>query len=123
MFNTYCDRAEFFLVYIREAHPDSILYTKVDGAEVLKKIGQTAGGDDRKENAKLCAATLKLSMPTLIDGEDNRVNRSYGAWPDRLYVIGIDGKVAYQGAPGPKGFRPGEVVEWLKKNANAVPAQ
>ncbi len=66
--------------------------------------------------AEQCAATLKLSMPTLVDGEDNAVNRAYAAWPDRLYVVGTNGRIAYQGGPGPKGFKVNEVEEWLKKN-------
>ena len=121
MYQTYKSEAEFFLIYIREAHPDSVLSTKVEGGlELLKKIGQTDSLEDRKENAKMCTATLKLSMPTLLDKEDNHVNHIYGAWPDRMYVIGIDGKIAYQGGPGPKGFKPGEVVEWLKKNTKGA---
>jgi len=60
---------------------------------------------------------LKLSVPTVIDKDDNRVNVAYAGWPDRLYVIGTDGKVAYKGAQGPGGFKPAEVEEWLRKNA------
>jgi hypothetical protein len=61
-------------------------------------------------------ATLKLNIPTVIDREDNRVNAAYAGWPDRLYVVGIDGRVAYQGGPGPGGFKVGEIEEWLKSN-------
>jgi hypothetical protein len=109
------DQAAFFLVYIREAHPDSILFTKEGGAEKLLKIGQTDTVKDRAVVAKQCLETLKLSIPTLLDGEDNKVNAAYAGWPDRLYVVGTDGKIAYQGGPGPKGFRVEEVVEWLDK--------
>jgi hypothetical protein len=55
--------------------------------------------------AELALATLKLTMPTLIDGDDNAVNRAYAGWPDRLYVIGVNGRVAYQGAPGAEGVQ------------------
>jgi hypothetical protein len=67
--------------------------------------------------AEQCTATLKLSMPTLLDKADNKVNQAYAAWPDRLYVIGKDGRIAYQGGPGPSGFKVNEVELWLKKNA------
>jgi type I thyroxine 5'-deiodinase len=53
----------------------------------------------------------------VIDKEDNKVNAAYSAWPDRLYVVGKDGKVAYKGGPGPGGFKPAELEAWLKKNA------
>ena len=41
LYKTYKDNAEFFLVYIREAHPDSVLFVVNDGKEELKKITQT----------------------------------------------------------------------------------
>jgi hypothetical protein len=117
MYQTYKEQAEFFLVYIREAHPDSILHVlSSEGKEVLKKVSQTNTLEERAENAQVCVASLKLSMPALVDRDDNKVNAAYAGWPDRMYVIGVDGKVAYQGGPGPGGFKPNEVEEWLKKN-------
>ncbi len=82
----------------------------------LVKILQTEKVEDRTAVAKQCVDTLNLTMPTLIDREDNRVNSAYGAWPDRLYIVGVDGKIAYQGGPGPKGFRVDEIENWLKEN-------
>ena len=84
---------------------------------MLKKIGQSETAERRAENAAICVTALKLSVPTVIDREDNKVNAAYAGWPDRMYVVGTDGKVAYQGGPGPRGFKPAEVEEWLRKNA------
>jgi hypothetical protein len=50
----------------------------------------------------------------VVDGLDNATSRAYGAWPDRLYIVGTDGKIAFAGAPGPKGFEPDEVEASLK---------
>jgi hypothetical protein len=83
---------------------------------VLEKLGQTNTTEERAERAQQCTATLNLSIPTLVDKADNKVNQDYAGWPDRMYVIGVDGKVAYQGGPGPAGFKPAEVETWLKKN-------
>jgi type I thyroxine 5'-deiodinase len=116
MHRTYKDKVEFFLVYIREAHPDSLLYTIKDGKKVLTKIEQTDSLVSRGENARVCLTTLKLSIPAVVDRADNKVNSAYAGWPDRLYVIDKDGKIAYQGGPGPGGFRPGEVEKWLRAN-------
>ena len=77
---------------------------------------QTDTEAKRAENAKVCVNALKLSVPTVIDRADNKVNAAYAGWPDRMYVVGIDGKIAYKGGPGPRGFKPGEVEAWLKKN-------
>ena len=104
-------------MYIREAHPDSVLYTPEGGREVLKKITQTDSAEKRAENAEICLTALKLSVPTVIDREDNGVNRAYAGWPDRLYVVGADGRIAYRGGPGPGGFKPQEVEDWLKRHA------
>ena len=48
-------------------------------------------------------------MPVLIDGIDNAVASAYGGWPDRLYLIGRDGRIAFQGGEGPFGFKPPEL--------------
>lgn len=116
LYRTYKDRAAFVLVYIREAHPDSVLLTLRDGKEVLEKIEQTDDPFARAAHAEVCMATLKLSVPTVIDQDDNLANRAYAGWPDRMYVVGRDGRIAYQGGPGPGGFKPAEVEAWLKAN-------
>jgi Iodothyronine deiodinase len=51
-----------------------------------------------------------MSMPTVIDEVDNHVASTYGGWPDRLYLIGTDGRIAYQGGEGPFGFKPEELA-------------
>jgi hypothetical protein len=103
-------------VYIREAHPDSVVFIVKDGKEVLEKIGQTSTLEERSTRAQQCTAMLKLTMPAVVDRADNKVNAAYAAWPERLVVVGIDGKIAYPGAPGPFGFRPAEVEKWLQEN-------
>ena len=90
---------------------------KPDAKESLLKITQTNTLKQRAEVAEMCLATLKLSTPTVIDREDNKVNIAYAGWPDRMYVVGIDGRIAYKGGPGPGGFKVSEVEAWLKQNA------
>jgi hypothetical protein len=46
---------------------------------------------------------------------DNKLNSDYSAWPDRIYVIDADGKVAYKADPGPRGFRPADVPGVLNR--------
>lgn len=71
---------------------------------------------ERTAVAGKCMDDLDLPMPALIDGLDDKVGRAYGGWPDRLYVIGIDGKVEYAGARGPAGF---DTAAWEKAIAAA----
>ena len=52
----------------------------------------------------------------------NATATAYNAMPDRLFVVGIDGKIAYRGARGPRGFKPDELEAYLKK-ATTLPAK
>ena len=59
---------------------------------------------ERAATADICVVRLAIKIPSLLDGIDNRVERLYTGWPDRLYVIGTDGRIRYKSAPGPYGF-------------------
>ena len=104
------------MIYIREAHPDSVVTIVKDGKQTLEKVGQTSALKERGERAQQFLDAMKVTIPTLIDKEDDQVNKNYSGWPERLFVVGTDGKIAYKGGPGPGGFRVGEVEDWLKKN-------
>jgi iodothyronine deiodinase-like protein len=62
-------------------------------------------GEERAGIAGLCRKNLKIDLPVLVDGLDDGVGQAYAAWPDRLYVIDREGKVAYKSGPGPFGFK------------------
>ena len=110
----YGDRAAFYIVYIQEAHP--IDAWQVDDNledDVLVKSTMTA--DERFSTAGLCVKNLGIELPAIVDGSDNRVERLYTGWPDRLYVIDRDGKIALKSAAGPFGFKPAAVEASLKQ--------
>jgi len=54
-------------------------------------------------------------VPLAIDGMDNHAEKLYAGWPERIYVIEPDGRIAYKGEPGPFGFHPEELAAWLAK--------
>jgi hypothetical protein len=58
---------------------------------------------------------FKVSLPVLVDTINDDVGKAYFARPDRLYVIDADGKLAYVGAPGPRGFKPDEIPPVLNR--------
>ena len=110
----YGDRAAFYVVYIQEAHP--IDAWQVDDNledDVLVKSTMTA--DERFSTAGLCVKNLGIELPAIVDGPDNRVERLYTGWPDRLYVIDRDGTIAHKSAAGPFGFKPAAVEAALKR--------
>ena len=112
MFARYRDRVDFYSVYIREAHP-------VDGwsmesnERVGIKVTQPTSTEERTQAAVHCCASLKMAMPMLVDSIDDRVGRAYSGFPDRLYLIDRDGRVAYKGGRGPFGYKPRELEQML----------
>ena len=65
--------------------------------------------DERMAVAQACGVQLQLEMPMAVDAADNAVASTYGGWPDRLYLIDRAGRIAYQAAEGPFGFKPDEL--------------
>ena len=72
-------------------------------------------GTERVAAADSCVRKLGIRFPALIDGIDNRVERMYTGWPDRLFLIGSDGRVVYKSDPGPFGFKPAQLEAALRK--------
>ena len=114
LYKEYRDRVAFHVVYIQEAHPiDAWQVSDNLKDDVLVKSTETA--EERDRVADVCLAKLGIELPALIDESDNRVERAYTAWPDRLYVVDRDGRIAYKSAAGPFGFTPADVAETLKR--------
>lgn len=61
---------------------------------------------------KLC-----INIPAVVDDIHDTTEIAYTAWPDRLYVIGDTGRIAYKSGPGPYGFSPEGVEETLRRLA------
>ena len=62
---------------------------------------------------------MDVETETLLDDIDNTAMACYAAWPERLYVIGTDGRIRYKGGMGPYYFDPDEVEEVLVKELGA----
>ena len=73
--------------------------------------------EERLAVASTCAANLHVEMPTVVDGIDNAVASAYGGWPDRLYLVGADGRIVFQGGEGPFGFLPSELERALLRSS------
>jgi hypothetical protein len=98
----------FLVVYVREAHPEEGWILPENRRSGIA-VHEPTTDEERIAVAANCAAKLKMSMPTVIDRVDNAVASAYGGWPDRLYLVGTDGRIAYQGGEGPFGFKPAEL--------------
>lgn len=69
------------------------------------------------KNAGACIKDLGFTIPCLVDDMQNTAQKAYAGWPDRLYVVDAEGKVAYKGGRGPKGFKPDEARAKLSELA------
>ena len=113
LYSRFKDRIEFFVVYVQEAHP-------TDGWQVESNIKddvfyrQHQSLDEREEAAQSCTIGLHISIPILVEEMDNAIDEAYGAAPERLYLIGKDGRVAYHGGAGPPFFDLDELDEAIQ---------
>jgi hypothetical protein len=114
LYRDYRDRAAFYIVYIQEAHPIDAWQVD-DNLKDDVLVATTRTSEARYDVAGLCVRNLGIELPALIDEPDNRVERAYTAWPDRLYVVDRTGRIAYKSAAGPFGFQPSEVETTLKR--------
>jgi type I thyroxine 5'-deiodinase len=69
---------------------------------------------EREAVAGSCIRKLGIKFPAVIDNIDNRTEQAYTGWPDRLYLIDREGKVAFKTKPGPFGFKPGQLEAAIK---------
>ena len=114
LYKAYGKKAQFLLVYIREAHPSDGWQTKQNVKDkVVFKQPKTF--KQRVVVAHACHSQLKMTIPCLIDEIDNKVDKAYSGAPDRLCVVDIDGKVAYHSKRGPWGFKPHYAATVLKQ--------
>ena len=102
------------MVYIREAHPEEG-WILPENRRSQVAVNEPTTDQERRLVAQMCAVNLEMSIPTVIDRVDNAVASAYGGWPDRLYLIGSGGRIAYQGGEGPFGFKPEELEAAIER--------
>jgi hypothetical protein len=113
LYDRYRDQVAFFIVYIKEAHPEDgwvVIDNREDGIRVVDPTTAAERGDV----AGACVLHSAIRIPVLVDTADNAVASAYGGWPDRLYLIGRDGRVAFQGEMGPFGFQPSQLAATMR---------
>ncbi len=76
-------------------------------------VAQPKTAAERTQAAVQCCDSLKMTLPLLVDGIDDKVGRDYSGFPDRLYLIDREGRVAYKGGRGPFGYKPRELEQSL----------
>jgi len=113
MYERFGDRADFLTVYIREAHPDDEWQMQPNLDQGVCYL-QPKTLEQRVAIANDFTRRFKFPLPLAVDAMDDTANRAYAAWPERLYVIETDGRIAYKGGVGPFDYKPAEVHAWLE---------
>lgn len=113
MYQTYKDKVEFRIVYIKEAHAadsDWPMPLAVD-----KGIHEHKDLNERCATAEMMINDRRLTIPCVVDGMDNAANAAYFAWPDRIFIVRTDGRLGVAAKQGPFGFKPGvqAAEKWL----------
>ena len=99
-------------MYIEEAHATD-MWQDSDNLDDKVLFATPRSFEDRANVGATCVKDLKVDLPMVVDEIDNRAERAYTAWPDRLYVIDADGRITYKSRPGPFGFKIAPVAEAL----------
>jgi hypothetical protein len=111
-------------IYIREAHPVDGWWLGKGPLKFLMKLGGIKAATDvydpptieeRRAVAGQCQTALKYGIHTYVDEMDDAVNQAYAAWPTRLYLVGVDGRVVYHGGLGPFDFHPSKLEQAIQE--------
>ena len=95
----------FLVVYITEAHPSDVWQMQSNIKDQVV-FSSPKNEEERALVAGACVRKLGIEFPAVLDEFGNSTERAYTGWPDRIYLIDLQGRVAYKSPPGPFGFKP-----------------
>lgn len=116
MYAKYKDHVAFYVVYIQEAHSTDGWQLPINEKQQVL-FADPKNAEERANVAGACVRNLKIDLPALLDNPGNTTERAYTGWPDRLYFIDRNGRVAFKSKPGPFGFHPADLEPFLKQSA------
>jgi hypothetical protein len=107
------------VVYITEAHPSDVWQMQ---SNIRDKVvfASPKNEEERASIAGTCVRKLNIKFPAVLDEFGNSTELAYTGWPDRIYLIDSQGKVAYKSKPGPFGFKPDELQTALSRVTQAM---
>ena len=101
-------------MYILEAHASDV-WQMPSNIKQNVVFASPRSIEERTAVADSCVRDLHIEIPALLDGFRDATEAAYTGWPDRLYLIDRDGRVAYKSGPGPFGFHPQELQAALTR--------
>jgi peroxiredoxin len=73
----------FFLLYTRESHP-------------AENYSSHASREQKLSYARDLQRLENVRFPIIVDSLDGKIHRSYGTWPNALFVIHKDGRLVFR---------------------------
>ena len=114
MYQQYRDAANFYVVYIEEAHPTDLWQLPSNVRDGVL-FASPRSDEERTATAEACVRKLNIQIPAVLDGIENQTERAYTGWPDRMYLIDTGGTIRYKSAPGPFGFSTKDLEQSLRE--------
>jgi len=102
------------VVYITEAHPSDVWQMQSNSKEKVV-FASPKNEEERAFVAGACVRKLAIKFPAVMDEFGNSTEQAYTGWPDRMYLIDGQGRVAYKSKPGPFGFKTDELAAALAR--------
>jgi Iodothyronine deiodinase len=119
LYEQYKDRVQFLVVYITEAHPSDVWQMESNVRDQVV-FASPKNEEERAFVAGACVRKLGIKLPAVLDEFGNSTERAYTGWPDRMYLIDSQGRIAYKSKPGPFGFKPAELESGLTRIVDHV---
>ena len=104
----------FLAVYITEAHPSDGWQVQINLRNNIV-FASPRNAEERASVAGMCVRELGIKFPAVLDEFGNSTETHYTAWPDRMYLIDQQGRVAYKSDAGPFGFRADDLATALSR--------
>jgi hypothetical protein len=119
MYNDYKQHVDFLTVYVREAHPTDEWQMKSNVKDDVC-YAQPKSLEQRVAIANDFTQRFHYPLPFGIDDMGNVAEHAYAAWPERIYILDENGRIAYRGGMGPFNYHPAEVRAWLAQRYGEV---
>ena len=101
------------MVYIAEAHASDVWQLPANIKDEVV-FASPKSLEERYGLAQACIRDLGIEFPAVVDDFANSTETAYTGWPDRLYLIDREGRIAYKSKPGPFGFEPDDLEAALR---------
>jgi hypothetical protein len=89
------DRADFYFVYISEAHADQEVTVKLDQGPAKMSFPVTESVAERMKRAQLLERSTGMQIPAFVALNEDLLEHTYAPWPTRFMVIDRNHRIVF----------------------------